>query len=45
MTSKDIAPHAQAAETSGKVQELQVELADAYKRLSKTSEELLQVQG
>lgn len=33
----------QAAEASGKVQELQAELADAYKRLSKASEELLQV--
>ena len=33
----------QAAEASGKVQELQAELANAYKRLSKTSEELLQV--
>ena len=32
----------QAAEASGKVQEQQAELADAYKRLSKTSEELLQ---
>ncbi len=43
MRSIDNGLGAQAAEASGKVQELQAELADAYKRLSKTSEELLLV--